>query len=92
MYATTTSRATSVSISTGKHFSRADIIAETYYVDPRIARVIADPSHKQILIENVQVSVPYSIPAGKTTVTEKLRFKHPVKELLWALRYEENSL
>ena len=59
------------------------IFADYFYLDTDERRRFAQVSH-QYLIEQVQFS--NTLSQGEGSAQHELRFKHPVKELVWALK------
>jgi hypothetical protein len=43
----------------------------------------------EYLIEQVQYTPPIAIPTGSTTVTARMEFNHPIRELIWVVQRDQ---
>jgi Major capsid protein N-terminus/Large eukaryotic DNA virus major capsid protein len=50
-------------------------------------RFVANPH--EYLIEQVQYTPPIPIPVGSTTVSARLEFNHPIRELIWVVQRDQ---
>jgi hypothetical protein len=58
------------------------------YLDVDERRLFVSTSHEYV-IEQVQYTPPYSIPANQTSATISVDFNHPIKEFLFVIRRDQ---